>query len=65
MIRKLISDLLNEYRYQGVPATLPEKKQPRSPTQVGFLGPNQVAWLDTNIPKFKKYREQAEAARGA
>jgi len=65
MIRKLIFDLLDEYRYRGVPLAVPLKKQPRSPTQVGFLVANQVAWLDTNIPKFKKFREQAESARGA
>lgn len=56
--------LLDEWRYEGVPKTLSRTAGKRSPTQRGELGPVALHWLDENIRNFKKYREQAEAARG-
>lgn len=64
MIRKWLSEILADLRYRDVPDALPVVKPNRNPTQRGFLSPQSVEWLDVNIRNFKKYREQAEAARG-
>lgn len=59
-----IKALLDTAKYDGVPPALAPKLTPRAPTQVGFLGANQVKWLDEHIPGFKGHREAAERARG-
>lgn len=64
-----VRGLIDEWRYAGVPAALP-KKAPRG-SQAGDLTTSQIEWCDENLclvageKKFKKYREQAIAARRA
>lgn len=60
-----IKALVEAVRYDGVMEKLDMPEfAPRSPTQRGKLGPGALAWCDENLPKFKLFREQAEAARG-
>lgn len=61
---QFLREALNQYVMANVPPALPPSKG-TSPTQRPSLTAGEVKWLDEEVPKFKLFREQAEAARGA
>lgn len=63
MFSKLKS-ALDAFVMANVPPALPPSPG-TSPTQRPSLTAGEVKWCDDMLPKFKLFREQAEAARGA